>query len=67
MVSFFLIRWYHLKAARKHEMRMKELGLSERSDIVHDRVYIKREKGSIQLECEELTKFFEYLTIIILH
>lgn len=51
------------EARKNHETRMKKLGLTvSKSDIAHDQVYIKREKGSLLLRCEELTKFLEYFT-----
>lgn len=56
------------EARKNHEDRMKIMGLpAKKSDIAHDRILIQREKGSVQLECEELTKFFENLTFFPTH
>jgi hypothetical protein len=46
------------------EESMKKDGFFVKSDIAHDRVIINTYNGKINLHCEELTKFLEFLTII---
>lgn len=45
------------------ESMKKELNMWVKSDIVHDRVIINTDNGKINLHCEEITKFLEFLTI----
>lgn len=51
------------ESRKDFEESMKKYGLKSSSDIVHDRIIVKTDKGIIKLECEELTKFLDYFII----